>query len=88
MTEPEMLIIANEVASRHGLVAEYLTAYNGKPARKVCVVGDDRKYNPICVLKGPFPGYETLADISLEISNRADITCTYDITPNTQQQND
>lgn len=81
MNNCQTLQIANEIANRHGLTAEFLMGHDGQPARKVCVVGDDRKYNPICVLSGPPVDHEMLADISLEISNRVDITCVYDITP-------
>jgi len=77
--ESKMLEIANEIANPHGLKAEFLMGEDGRPARKVCVVGDARKYNPICILVGPPLDQETLAEISVQISNNADMTCTYDL---------
>lgn len=73
------LRIASGVAARHGLTAEYLIGLNGQLIRKVCVVGDDRKYIPVCIIKGAWPGHEILADVSLEISNLADVTCVYEL---------
>jgi GMP synthase PP-ATPase subunit len=60
----EILRIANEIAGKHGLKAEFLEGI-----QSVGVGGDERSYTPVICLVGPFPGHEILAKISSEISN-------------------
>lgn len=66
MEEAEILRIANEIAEPHGLRAEILP-----DVKSVGVTGDFRSYTPVVCLVGPFPGHETLARISSEITGLA-----------------
>jgi len=68
MADDEILRIINELVSQYDMRAEYL-----KGAMSVGVAGDDRTYTPVICLIGPWPGHETLADLSTKISNATPI---------------
>ncbi len=69
MTEAEALALANEIVAPYDLIAEFLG-----DVRTVGVQGDYRTYTRAIVLIGPFPGWDVLALLSTEISNRTPIS--------------
>ena len=77
MESGEILRRANEIASPHGLRAEFL----GSDLFSVGVGGDERSYTRVVNLIGTDPGDEVLAKISREISNTLPINrVTFEIT--------
>lgn len=73
----QCLLEANKIVSSHGLTAEFLEG-----SMAVGVVGDNRAYTPVINLKGSFPGHETLARLSNEISNTLPIVkVTFELPP-------
>lgn len=66
MDSGEILRKANEIAGRYGLKAEFV---GDEPLRSVCVRGDQRGYLPVMCIIGQFPGWDTLEEISSEITN-------------------
>jgi GMP synthase PP-ATPase subunit len=73
----KILCRANEIVGNHKLEANFLEG-----VRAVGVQGDNRVYLPVMVLRGPFPGWEILGELSTQITNELPIShVTYDITP-------
>lgn len=68
MTDEEILRVANEIVSPHGLQAELLETEAG-PIRSVGVQGDNRTYQPVVLLVGRHPGNDVLRDLSTRITN-------------------
>ena len=66
--EEQALAVANQLATPHGLRAEFLG-----DAKSVGIGGDCRTYTRVMVLIGKWPGDEVLAQISTAISNRTPI---------------
>lgn len=74
----ETLAKANELASVHGLKAEFLS----DDALSVGVQGDQRTYTPVINLVGPWPGDDVLRRLSTEISNTVKVNrVTYTVDP-------
>src|SRR4051812_15209104 len=68
MSDEETLKIANEIAGRHGLKAEFPPGI-----RSVGVGGDARNYTLVIILTGQPVSHEVLAEASTEISNLAGV---------------
>lgn len=76
MGEGEILQVANEIASPHGLQAEIFPGI-----QSVGVGGDERSYTPVINFIGPRPGWEALDKISSEISGRTPVNrVTFELT--------
>jgi len=75
--DEDVLQKTNEIAGKHNLSAEILPE-----ALSVGVQGDNRTYLPVIVLKGEFPGWDILRQVSTEITNTVNVNrVTYDSTP-------
>ena len=74
MTEEESLGIINKIVGPKGFKAELMPGI-----RRVCVLGDARKYVPVFILTGPLVLPEVLAQMSTEITNHADAIAVWDI---------
>ena len=61
----EIVLAVKEIVEKYYLQAECLDNIF-----TVGVGGDERTYAPAFVLVGPFPGYDVLAKVSSEISNK------------------
>ena len=64
MTNEEIVEAVNKISEPFGLKAEILPN-----SMSVGVGGDNRSYTPVVNLSGPFPGWDILEKVSLEITN-------------------
>lgn len=69
LSEEELSRQANAIAEKYGLSASI-----EPDIRAVAVRGDNREYFPVATLRGPFPGWEVMAEVSTEITNKLDIS--------------